>query len=205
LPLLGRIGIRVRCHSLLRGYYPRGGGEVEVAVEPAALKPLDLDAPGRLIGVEGLAHVANLPLSIAERMRGAALAALGDPGKPVAIDARALGRDEAIGTGGAIACWARTQHGVLGAGSVAERGVRAEALGEAAGTEIAADLAAEAGLDVHAADQILIYLALAGGGFSTRRLSSHALTAMWLIEQFMPVRFDVASGPGLARVRVVRR
>lgn len=204
LPLLGHMGIRARCHSVLRGYYPRGGGEVEVAVEPAALKPLDLDAPGRLIGIEGLAHVANLPLNIAERMRGAALASLVHPGKPVAIDAAALARDEAIGTGGAIVCWARTQHAVLGAGRVAERGVRAEALGEAAGSELAADLAANAGLDGHAADQILVYLALAGGRFSTRRLSSHALTAMWLIEQFMPVRFDVASGPGLARVKVAR-
>jgi RNA 3'-phosphate cyclase len=204
LPLLGCMGIRARCHSLLRGYYPRGGGQVEISVEPATLKPLDLDAPGQLIGIEGLAHVANLPLSIAERMRGPAVASLVYAGKPAAIDAVVLARDEAIGTGGAVVCWARTQHAVLGAGRVAERGVRAEALGEAAGSELAADLAANAGVDVHAADQILIYLALAGGHFSTRQLSSHALTAMWLIEQFMPVRFDVASGPGLARVKAVR-
>ena len=204
LPLLGRMGVRAHCRCVRRGYYPRGGGEVEVAVEPAALKPLELDAPGRLIGIEGLAHVANLPLNIAERMRGAAVASLAHPGRPVAIDAAALARDEAIGTGGAIVCWARTQHAVLGAGRAAERGVRAEALGEATGSELAADLAANACLDAHAADQILIYLALAGGRFSTRRLSSHALTAMWLIGQFMPVRFDVASGPGLARVEVVR-
>jgi RNA 3'-terminal phosphate cyclase (ATP) len=204
LPLLGRMGLRAECRSPLRGYYPRGGGEVEIAVEPAALSALDLDAPGAVTGIEGLAHVANLPLGIAERMRIAALAALRAPGKPVAIDAVSLAHEEAIGTGGAIVCWARTQHGVLGAGRVAERGVRAEALGEAVGSELAADLGAHAGLDVHAADQILVYLALAGGRFSTRRLSSHALTAIWLIEQFMPVRFDVATGPGLARVGVVR-
>jgi RNA 3'-phosphate cyclase len=88
LPLLGRVGIRARCRSTLRGYYPRGGGEVEVEVEPVALHSLDLDAPGPLIGIEGLAHVASRPVSIAERMRGAALAALRAQGKPVAIDAR---------------------------------------------------------------------------------------------------------------------
>jgi RNA 3'-terminal phosphate cyclase (ATP) len=83
--------------------------------------------------------------------------------------------------------------------------VRAEALGEAAGAELAADLAAGVTLDVHAADQILIYLALAGGRFTTREISSHARTAMWLIERFLPVRFEHAQLPGAASVRVVAR
>jgi RNA 3'-terminal phosphate cyclase (ATP) len=92
---------------------------------------------------------------------------------------------------------------VLGAGRVAQRGVPAEKLGAEAGAELAADLAAGAALDAHAADQLLVYLALAGGGgFSTRALSSHARTAMWLIEQFLPVRFAVAEAGGLARVEV---
>lgn len=190
LELLRQMGATVGCRVLRRGYYPRGGGEVEVSVEPARWQPLQWLEPGALVSVEGVAHVANLPLSIAERMRDAAATRLADLGSPARFDAVVLGPEEAIGTGGAVVCWARRRHAVLGAARVAERGVRAEVLGEAAGAELAADLAAGVTLDIHAADQALIYLALAGGRFSARVLSSHARTAMWLIEQFMPVRFE---------------
>ncbi len=74
---------------------------------------------------------------------------------------------------------------------VAERGVSAEALGEQAGGTLRADLQNAAGVDLHAADQLLVYAALAKGNsrFSVREVSLHAETAMWLIEQFLPVRF----------------
>lgn len=65
------------------------------------------------------------------------------------------------------------------------------------------DLAANSALDVHAADQILIYLALAkGGSFTTRHISLHARTAMWLIEQFLPVTFAIAESAEQAHVTV---
>jgi RNA 3'-terminal phosphate cyclase (ATP) len=197
------MGVRVSLRVYRRGYYPRGGGEVEAAVIPARPTPLVVEgghAPGR---VDGLAHVANLPAHIAERMRAAALARLDAPAR---VETRVLGGDEAIGQGGAIVLWARADCAVLGAGRVAERGVRAETLGEAAGAELAADYAAGAALDIHAADQVLVWLALAGGGrFTAREVTSHARTAIWLIEQFLPVRFAVATSGALARVAVHAR
>ncbi|HVC10731.1 MAG TPA: RNA 3'-terminal phosphate cyclase [Burkholderiales bacterium] len=202
LPLLARMGVRAQLAVARRGYYPRGGGQVEMKVRPAALRSLRLTAPGRLLRVEGCAHVAHLPAQIAQRMRSAALERLGPLDVPLRCDSSVLEGERAIGQGGAVALWAQCEHTVLGAARVAERGVRAEALGEAAGAELAADLAAGATLDVHAADQLPVYLALAGGesSFVTRELTSHARTAMWLIEQFLPVRFAVA--PCAAGVRV---
>ena len=87
---------------------------------------------------------------------------------------------------------------------MAERGVRAEALGEAVAAELGADIASGAELDLHAADQVLVYLALArkASSFTARALSSHARTAMWLIEQFLPARFSVEAEGALARVAV---
>jgi RNA 3'-terminal phosphate cyclase (ATP) len=41
--------------------------------------------------------------------------------------------------------------------------------------------------------------------FTARSLSSHARTAMWLIEQFLPARFAVAAEGGLTRVSVTPR
>jgi RNA 3'-terminal phosphate cyclase len=62
------------------------------------------------------------------------------------------------------------------------------------GQELAADLASGANLDVHAADQVLVYLALAPRGSSSavREVSGHARTTIWLLEQFLEARFSVA-------------
>jgi RNA 3'-phosphate cyclase len=204
LALLDRMGVRVSLRALRRGYYPRGGGEVEAAVSPARPSPLVVEGEHEPSRIDGLAHVGNLPAHIAERMRAAALARLG--AMPANVGTSVLGGDEAIGQGGAIVLWARTDESVLGAGRVAERGVRAETIGDAAGGELAADLAAGAALDVHAADQLLVWLALAGGGrFTAREITSHVRTAIWLIDQFLPVRFEVATSGALARIEAHRR
>ena len=207
LPLITRMGADVRLAARRRGYFPRGGGIVEVTVAPRALRPLRIDAPGRLLGVDGLAHVAHLPAHIAERMRSSALGRLGTRAAPASCDTAVLQGEEAIGQGGALVIWARCEHTVLAAGRVAERGLRSEALGEAVGAELAADLDANASLDVYAADQILVYLALAGGesSFTTRELTDHVRTAMWLIEQFLPVRFATSREDSLTRIGVSPR
>jgi RNA 3'-phosphate cyclase len=203
LPLLGRMGLHARASCARRGYYPRGGGEVAVEVQPGEPRPLLLEKPGGAWTVAGEAHVAHLPVTIAERMRDAALSALE---RKADLAARELAGDDAIGAGGSITLWAESAAGRLGASRIAERGVRAEALGEAAGRELAADLAAGATLDVHAADQILVYLALAGGrsSFLAREISSHARTAIWLIGKFLPARFEIDEGRGLARLSATR-
>lgn len=199
LRLLARMGLRVHASLLRRGYYPRGGGAVTLEVAPGVPAPLELRGRAQAWRVAGEAHVANLPVSVAERMREAARAALG---REAAIGARALGRDEALGAGGAITVWAESEAGLAGASRIAERGVRAEALGEAVGAELAADLSSGAALDLHAADQVLVYLALARGAssFTVRSVSSHAVTAMWLMPQFLPVRFAAEPAAGLVRI-----
>jgi len=204
LPLLQCLGTHVSVLEVRRGYYPRGGGLLCVAVEPAALKPHHFASPGAVRSVTGLAHVSNLPIHIAERMRTAALQVLGNS-TPTRIEARVSSKTEAFGTGGAIVLWAELDGTVLGAGRIAQRGISAESLGEDAARELVADLRASATLDVHAADQMLVYLALAGAGsYLTRTLTRHAQTAIWLIEQFLPVRFTTASRGKLVDVGVCR-
>jgi RNA 3'-terminal phosphate cyclase (ATP) len=200
LPLLGRMGLHVRASCAHRGYYPRGGGEVLVETEPGSPRALVLETSSKAWTISGAAHVANLPSTIAERMRAAAVSALD---RKASIEARALGRDEAIGTGGAVTLWAESEAGRVGASRIAERGVRAEALGDAVGRELAADIAAGATLDTHAADQVLVYLALASGrsSFLARQVSSHARTAIWLMEKFLPARFALEAKDGLWSVR----
>lgn len=203
---LSRAGLDVSSTLERRGYFPRGGGAVTVAVHPGRPRPVrlagSLGRPPAM--VEGTIHVCEIAPEVAARMRAAALHALGD--LPSRLETLVLGPGEASGQGGAIVLWALGPDAVLGAARVAERGVRAETLGGEAGAELAADVAAGAGLDGHMADQVLIYLALAGGGgFRARALSSHARTAIWLIERLLPVRFEISEAGGLVRVEVHAR
>jgi len=192
LPLLARMGAPVELTVRRRGYYPRGGGEISVVVTPARLTGVRLEAAGAVREICGIAHVANLPDHIAKRMREVSHRMLADLA-PLAIESESLGRAQAIGTGGAIVLWARTAHTLLGGAEVAQRGVPAEQIATTAAQMLRDDLTSGATLDIHAADQLPIYLALAQGPscFLTRELSSHAQTTLWLIEQFLPLRVNV--------------
>ncbi len=201
LPLLSGIGVRVEIEVVRRGYYPPGGGQVVVEVEPSrSLRPLVLDEPGHLSGIRGFAHISNLPAHIVHRMASEALAELADfPMPPMALTM--LGSDKAIGAGGAILL-ASMEYASLGASAIAQKGVGAEQLGSAGGRLLREELLSGATLDIHAADQVLVYLALAGGtsSFLARDLSSHAATAIWLLEQFLPVRFRIGREAQLVRI-----
>jgi RNA 3'-terminal phosphate cyclase (ATP) len=208
LPWLARMGFQARVDSFRRGYYPRGGGVVWVTVTPGGKRrPLAAEVPGRLREIRAFAHVARLPLHIPQRMAAAAQGALGGLG-PLSIEARVLDEAEAWGTGGGMVLVARTEMSLLGASVAAQRGVAAERLGAEAGRALRADIEARAGVDLHASDQILIYAALAchaGGGpsrFAARELTLHARTMIWLIEQFLPVRFQVTPRDGLVHFDV---
>ena len=202
---LARMGAPTTFTVERRGYYPRGGGEVSIEIEPCALQPIKRSVPGALEQLKGISHVANLPAHIAERMRGAAIAQLPAFADRTNIAVRVLGDREATGRGGAIVAWAETEHTVLGAARVAEIGVSAETLGAAVGRELRADIESGATVDAHAADQLLVYLALAGPGssFTTRELTSHAQTAIWLIGRFLPVHFVTEREGGLYRISTV--
>jgi RNA 3'-phosphate cyclase len=204
LPLLERMGASIRMTIARRGYYPRGGGEVLVEVQACPrLDPLALATPGKLCAVRGYAHVANLPEHIVTRMAGAARSRLHLLSN-VHIAQEVLGRDAAIGMGGAIVLTACLEHTILGTSALAARGVPAERLGEEAADELIRLLHCGATLDDHAADQLLVYMALARrpSVFSVSRLSPHAETALWLIGQFVPVSARVTPIDSQVRVEL---
>ncbi len=203
LPLLQRLGLDIHVTLVRRGYYPRGGGEVVVRVQPGRPAPLTLETPGALQGLAGIAHIANLPAHIVERMQHTATQILAEYGN-TRIELQRLGHADAIGAGGAIVLWARLANTVLGGSEVAQRGIPAERIAEQAAYALQAELRAAITLDVHAADQLLIYFALAGRSthFTARTYSSHAQTTAWLIEQFLPVRVTAGSAGAGQRIAV---
>ena len=187
LPLVARFGVQAQARLLRRGYYPRGGGAIELEVWPQPLRAWSPEIRGDW-HVHGTVHVARLAPDVAERMRAGAIAVF-DRATPISVHTRAAVQSDSAG--GAILLRAETDDALLGYARVAERGVRAEGIGRAVACALAADLATQASLDVCAADQLAIYYGLAASParYRVRALSLHARTALWLVERLRPVRF----------------
>lgn len=171
LPVLQAHGARVRMEILNRGYFPRGGGRVRVSVEPSTLRPLDLTVVPPRRGIISCSQ--GLPEHVAERQAEAAAALL--PDYPVEIV-----RTGGPGTGTSVTTWCGSKGGV----ALGRRGLPAEKVGRVAAWELLAAIETPGQVDVHMADQLLIYLARAGGRYTAPALSSHAATACALLARF---------------------
>lgn len=184
LPLVARLGPELAAELERPGFFPAGGGRMRLTIEPAPLAPLRLEERGTLRSVTAEAQVAGLPRSIAERELAAAAAALGRP-----LDAGEVREWPAsFGPGNVIVLRvdsAAVRELFTGFG---ERGVSAERVGRRAGLEAKRYLESGAAIGSHLADQLLLPVALAGGGsFSTVRPSAHFSTNVWVIGQFLPI------------------
>ena len=182
LPALGEFGAQVRLECRKRGYYPRGGGLVIFTVNPGKLKPAHLK-PQKLGIVEGVSHCSNLPDHVARRQAESATRALKDAVYDSKVSMEVL---KETSTGSGITLWS----GHKGGSALGERGIRAEDVGKAAAEEIMAELASPAAVDVHLADQLIPYLALAGGSYTVRQISKHARTNIWTASRFLDTKID---------------
>ena len=204
LPWVRRLGGEVDLLSHRRGYYPRGGGEVELVVQPAsAWSPVQLSEPGAVERVRGIAHVSNLSDDIPKRMKQAALRGLHGV-QDAKIEERVYPSEDAVGQGGALVLWAEREHTLLGADSLAERGKPAERVGEEAAEALQAEILSGATVDAHPADQIVTYLALSDrpSAFMVREVGGHLRTMAWLIPQFLGRAVEFQSIGNLTRVKV---
>jgi RNA 3'-terminal phosphate cyclase (ATP) len=87
-----------------------------------------------------------------------------------------------------------------------ERGVMAEAVAEKVVREARRYLASEAAVGEHLADQLLLPMALAGGGsFTTCPLSRHALTNIEIIGKFLDVKISATALSNRAQLVEIRR
>lgn len=192
LPMVEKMGVFAKVERVKRGYYPKGGGKVVLHVEPRSkLSPLVLGEIRGPLMMSGISHVSNLPPHIPERMAKSAKEELIRLGRSDII-CETFDGEKAFGQGGAIVVWAKNEDTILGGDATAERGVRAEKVGEIAGNELWKEMKSGATLDIHLSDQILPYMAMADGesSYLVRKLTNHTETNMWLIEQFFDVEFE---------------
>ncbi len=187
LPLVASMGPRVSAVLNCPGFYPAGGGRCTVSITPASrLEPLTLLERGAIKRRRARALVARLPRQIADRELAVVRARLGwseDELEAVVVDGSARG------PGNVLLLEIESEHLTEIFCGFGEVGIRAESVAEHAAKEARRYLAAGVPVGVHLADQLLVPLALAGGGsFRTIGLSSHSRTNLDVVRLFLPTR-----------------
>jgi RNA 3'-phosphate cyclase len=178
------------------GWYPKGGGKITASIRNATgLKPISLSHRGRLINLHVLSAVSNLPLSIAERQRDQTLKRIDYLGIQPTIS---IENAPSTGQGTFLFLAAQFKGGMAGFTSLGKRGKRAEEVADDACNEFIRFLDSEGVVDIHLADQLVPYMALAEGRSTVRieRITDHLLTNIWVVDHFLPLKFDVEADTG---------
>jgi RNA 3'-terminal phosphate cyclase (ATP) len=199
---LEQMGLRLQLRMRRPGFYPRGGGIVEMHCTPTPrLHGIQIDERSEMDRITGFSAVAGLPEEIATRQARQAEKGLRDTGLRVQI------REECWedGPGTVLALILPTTRAPTLFFGLGARGKRAERVADEAVEQMQAYLASPGAVDVHSADQLVLPLALAEGpsGYSVAEVTLHLLTNIAVIRRFLE-REIICEGergsPGMVRV-----
>jgi RNA 3'-terminal phosphate cyclase (ATP) len=193
-PLIERMGPRVRTSLERHGFHPAGGGRLRVEIEPVTrLAPLELLERGALVSRSVRALVARLPREIGEReVRVVCEKLSGYEGRSEVVEVT-----DSAGPGNVLLVELAHENVTEIFAAFGRRGLRAEAVAERAVAEAREYLAHDAPVGPHLADQLVLPLALAGGGaFRTGPLTRHTHTNLDVVQRFLPVQAELRPGSG---------
>ncbi|HEY5946607.1 MAG TPA: RNA 3'-terminal phosphate cyclase [Kofleriaceae bacterium] len=201
LPHLRAMGAHVSLTLDKHGVFPNGGGKVAIEVRPASkLTPIAVVEAGPVTGRRAEVIIARLPTHVADRELAIVrdrfkipgedckiVDLRGGPANILMIEIERAGAREIV-----------SGHG--------EKGLRAELVAERACDEMQRYLDSDVPVGVHLADQLLLPMALAGGGrFRTiGPVSQHVTTNIETINAFLDVQFRVEERDGVAEISVGR-
>lgn len=188
LPLLRRMGACVEMQLLRHGFAPAGGGEIAMQVAPSRLQPLHLQAPGTVLAQQARALLAGVPGHVGERELARVERRLRWSDESLAMD----WLDQDRGPGNALLLEVRCEQLTEVFCAFGASGVRAEQVADQAIDRLRAWQQSGTAVAEHLADQLLLPMALAGGGsLSTPNLSEHLQSNIEVLRSFLPLAIDV--------------
>lgn len=193
LPVLEKMGLRASLTVHKYGYYPKGMGEVSIEVQPnPKLTSLDLEHFGQLESLKGVSVCTFLAdRRVAERQAEAANDLLKTYGYEVDIQV-VNDFSNPLQKGSSIMLSAQTnKNALLGGDAIGELRKPSEVVGREASENLLQEIEAKVTVDVHLADMLIPYMALAEGKsvFLTRSMTDHLETNMWLAQEILGVKF----------------
>lgn len=202
---------------LQRGYYPKGGGKIEIKIIPNIPRPAEkvpsfleelpyriplvaLQSQGILQQVRGIVNLSsNLQEKQAgERIKHAAQVALQKLNVPVSIRVEYA---STLSTGGELLLWAVftkdndvNPHNpvLLGSDVLLDPGKSSEQVAKEAAEKLLQEITSGAAVDSYLADHLIPLMGLLpGSSLTTSKMTDHILTNMYVTEKFLPVGFVI--------------
>jgi len=200
LPNLRNFGVNFEFEVVRKGFFPKGGGEVNFFVNPVRmLKPIMMTDPGTIEKIYGWSFCAgSLPLKVAEEMTYSAKKHLKSSGceliDNISIDIETYkeDRDCCPFNGNGIVIVAKTSTGcILGGSALGSNKKSPREAGITAAEEFLEAVDCGGCVDKHIQDQMIIFMALAPGESQlvTGPLTLHTLTAIHIAETLTGARF----------------
>jgi RNA 3'-terminal phosphate cyclase (ATP) len=186
VPLINKMGPQIELDFDRYGFYPAGGGSWSTKIQPAQkLEKFEYVTRGPILQVQCRIITSKLPEHIAVRE----LAVLMQNGIPQE-NFHMLRVDESDGPGNIVMIESASENVTEIFTGFGERGVKAEAVAEQALRQLELYKASDVFAGEFLADQLLLPMAIAGGGsFTTMRLSGHSVTNMQTIQNFLDCNF----------------
>ena len=195
LPILRKFGYAGEIELLKRGFYPKGGGKINVKISGIkGLKRINLDERGSIKGIYGISHahvnlkkaeVAKRQMKTARPLLFNSLSNLNQSPGFIKIEQE---YSDTLSYGSGITLWSEFENTIIGADSLGEIGKRAEIVGHEAAQNLIKEINSGGCLDKYMADQIVPYLALFGGSVKVSGVTEHARTNIEIVNKF---GFDV--------------
>jgi RNA 3'-terminal phosphate cyclase (ATP) len=200
VPLIRRMGAGISLKLERYGFYPAGGGCFVAEIEPCRnLKALELGERGEVRAKRATAIVANLPERIAVREIKKIASMMS-----VTSEGRIVSTKDSPGTGNIVFVEIDSEHVTEVFSAFGRLGVLAENVAAECVRDARSYLMSSAVAGEHLTDQLMLPLALAGGGsFTAMTLSRHARTNQDVISKFLPIRFELQVQKDCSIVSVV--
>lgn len=213
IPQYNRVS-NIELKLIKRGYYPKGGGEIQLKIKPK-YKNTNFDVlwkelqkckfnsteQGHLISIKGISHASKILIEreVAERQAMAAKQKLTVTGKPVEI---ATEYSDTLSAGSGMTLWAIfSKHKdeidsanpiIVGADELGERGVPAEKIGTTAADNLIYEIQQGAVFDKHTADNIIPLMALCKpSSIKVGAITEHMRTNIGTTEAFLGKIFKI--------------
>jgi len=199
--LMARMGAQFDIRLVRHGFYPAGGGVVEAGVAPlAAWRRIDLPQRGERVDAFAESVIAGVPEKVAARELECIQVAMG--WSDDALRTVALPREH--GPGNVLLLTLDHAEVCEVFASFGEKAIRAEAVAKQLVQEVRRFMASGAAVGEYLGDQLMLPMALAGGGsFTVEKISQHAITNADVISRFLPVRFEFSEEGAHASCKVV--
>ena len=208
LATLQRMGVSAEATIEKWGFYPKGGGRIQLTINPLrVLRPISLVNRGSLKRIRGISAISNLPRHVADRQKEQAL-------KRIQRELKTDGEITVLydvpsnGPGSFLFMLVEYENVLAGFSSLGVRGKPAEKVADEAVDSLKDYIESDGCIDPHLADQVVPFMALAKGNssFTTKRITEHLLTNLWVIQHFLGVAISrEGERGGKGRVEIFNR